>query len=98
MADSTPPAGGSQPPGSPLKQGRSSLLWWGRLANYVMLGAAALMIADLLWEGIESGKWVWYRFGLPLLFISMAIVNLTSMHARERRRAEPGAAADGGGS
>ena len=94
MADSTPPTGGSQVPASPLNTRRSSLLWWGRLANYVMLGGAALMIADLLWEGIESGKWVWYRFGLPLLFIAMAIANFAVMHARERKRAEPGAAPD----
>jgi hypothetical protein len=59
------------------------------LANYVMLGAAALII---VMEIIESG--VWRRLGLPLLFISMAIINLAVMHARERRRAEPGAAPD----
>ena len=96
MADATPSAGGSQTPASPLNKGRSSLHWWGYLANYVLLGVAALMIADLVWEGIESGKWVWYRFGLPLLFIAMAIANLAVMHARERRRAEPGGAADRG--
>lgn len=92
MADSTPPAGGSQALASPLKKGRSSLLWWGYLANYVMLGAAALII---LLEIVESG--VWRRLGMPLLFISLAIVNLASMHARERKRAEPGAAADRAG-
>jgi hypothetical protein len=57
-----------------------------------MLGAAALII---VMEIMESG--VWRRLGLPLLFISMAIVNLASMHAVERRRAERGAAPDRGG-
>ena len=94
MADSTPPTGGSQAPASRPKTGRDSLVWWAYLGNYVLLGGAALMIADLLWEGIESGKWKWYRFGLPLLFIAMAIVNFAVMHARERKRAEPGAAPD----
>jgi hypothetical protein len=59
----------------------------------VLLGAAVLMIADLVWEGIDSGKWVWYRFGLPLFFIAMAIANF-ARHARERKRAELGAAPD----
>ena len=97
MADSIPPAGGSQSPVTPPNTGRSSLVWWGRLANYVLLGGAVLMIADMVWEGIDSGKWVWYRFGLPLMFISMAIVNLASMRRQERRRAELAAAPDRGG-
>ena len=87
MADNTPPASGSQAPASALNKERSSLIWWGYLANYVMLGAAALII---LLEIIDSG--VWRRLGIPLLFISMAIVNLTVMHARERKRAEQVAA------
>ena len=87
MADNTPPASGSQTPASALKAGRRSLIWWGYLANYVMLGASALII---LLEIIDSG--VWRRLGIPLLFISMAIVNLTAMHARERKRAEQDAA------
>lgn len=82
MTDKTPPAGGSPAPPSPMKKGRSTLLWWGRLANYVMLGASAVII---LMEIIDSG--VWHRLGIPLLFICMAIVNLVSMHAHERRRA-----------
>ena len=52
------------------------------------------MIADLVWEGIEEKKWVWYRFGLPLLFIAMAIVNFTTLHTRERKLAEQAAAPD----
>jgi hypothetical protein len=88
MADSTPPTGGSQAPASPPKMGRGSLVWWGYLANYVLLGLAALMIADLLWEAIDSGVWKWYRFGLPLMFTAMAIANFGLMHARERKRAE----------
>jgi len=94
MADSIPPAGGSQAPLPPPNARKSSLVWWGYLGNYVLLGAAVLMIADLVWEGIDSGKWVWYRFGLPLLFIAMAITNFAVMHARERKRAELGAAPD----
>ena len=94
MADSTPPTGGSQVPASPPKKGSGSLVWWLYLANYVLLGGAALMIADLVWEGIDSGKWVWYRFGIPLMFIAMAITNFAVMHARERKRAELGAAPD----
>ena len=74
-----------------MKKGRSSLLWWGYLANYVMLGASALVI---LMEIIDSG--VWRRLGIPLLFIGMAIGNLARMHALERKRAEPGAAPDTG--
>ena len=94
MADSTPPAGGSQAPVSPLKKGRSSLVWWGYLANYVILGAAALMIVSVLMEG--EGRW-WLKLGLPGVFISMAIVNLSVMHRRERKRAEQDATPDRGG-
>ena len=94
MADSTPPTGGSQAPASPPKRGRDSLVWRKYLGTYVLLGIAALLIAGLVWEGIESGKWVWYRFGLPLMFIAMAITNFAVMHARERKRAESGAAPD----
>jgi hypothetical protein len=60
----------------------------------VLLGGAVLLIADLVWEAIESGKWKWYRFGLPLMFIAMAITNFAVMHARERKRTEAGAAPD----
>lgn len=94
MAESTPPAGGSQAPASAPKGVRGSLIWWGYLANYVLLGGAVLMIADLIWEAVESGKWVWYRFGLPLIFIAMAITNFAAMRRRARRRAEQGAAPD----
>jgi hypothetical protein len=78
MADSTSPAGGSQIPTAPLKKGRSSLRRWEYLLNYVLLGAAALII---LLEIIDSGLWLW--LGLALLFMSVAISNLASMHARE---------------
>ena len=61
MADSTPPTGGSQAPASPPKRGRDSLVWWKYLRTYVLLGIAALLIAGLVWEGIESGKWLWFR-------------------------------------
>lgn len=91
MADSTPRAGGFPAPTSPLKKGRSSLLWWGYLANYVMLGASALVI---LLDIIDSG--VWRRLGAPLLFIALAIGNLARMQAMERKRAEPVAKPDTG--
>lgn len=94
MADSTPPAGGSQAPASPLKQGRSSLVWWGYFANYVILGVAALMIVSVIMEG--EARW-WRKLGLPAVFISMAIVNLSVMHRRERKRSEQDAAPDRGG-
>lgn len=91
MDDSTPRAGGSQAPASPLKKKRGALLWWGYLANYVLLAGAALII---VMEIIDSG--VWRRLGVPLLFIGMAIGNLARMQAMERRRAEQGAAVDRG--
>ena len=83
MAENLPPAGGSPLPASSLNRGQSSLVWWGHLANYLMLGGAAVIIGV---EIMESGGW--RRLGMPLLFISLAIVNLTVMHARARRRAE----------
>ena len=64
------------------------------MANYVMLGAAALMIVSVIVEG--EGRW-WRKLGLPVVFISMAIVNLSVMHRRERKRAEQDAAPDRGG-
>jgi hypothetical protein len=94
MADSIPPADGSQAPASPPKTGKGSLVWWGYLANYVLVGLGVLMIADMLWEAIDSGVWKWYRFGLPLLFIAIAILNFGLMHAQERKRGELGADQD----
>lgn len=94
MADRAPPAGGSQGPAFPLKKRRRSLVRWGYLANYVMLGAAALMILSVIMEGEE--RW-WLKLGLPVVFISMAIVNLSVMHRRERKRAEQDAALGHGG-
>jgi hypothetical protein len=64
------------------------------LANYVLLGAAALMIVSVIMEG--EGRW-WLKLGLPVVFISMAIVNLSVMHRRERKRSEQDAAPDRGG-
>lgn len=94
MADSIPPTGGSQVSTPPQKKANSPLIWWGRLANYVLLAGAVFMIADLVWEGIEEGKWKWYRFGLPLMFITMAIVNFATINMRERKLAEQGTATD----
>lgn len=92
MAESIPPSGSSQAPASPATKRRDSLTWWAFLVNFVLLGAAVFMIADLVWEAIESGKWVWYRFGLPLIFVAMAISNFAVMRARQRKRAEQEAA------
>src|SRR5437764_15125892 len=94
MADSTPPTGGSQAPASPPKKGRDSLVWRKYLGTYVLLGIAALLIAGLVWEGIESGKWLWYRIGIALFMIAIAIDYFATLHRRERKRAEQGAAAE----
>jgi hypothetical protein len=86
MADSTPPTGGSQAPASPPKRGRDSLFWrkyQKYLGTYVLLGIAALLIAGLVWEGIESGKWLWYRIGIALFMIAIAIANFATLHRRE---------------
>ena len=84
MADSTPPTGGSQAPASPPKRGRDSLVWWKYLLRtYVLLGIAALLIAGLVWEGIESGKWLWYRIGIALFMIAIAIANFVTQRRRE---------------
>ena len=83
MADSTPPTGGSQAPASPPKRGRDSLVWRKYLGTYVLLGIASLLIAGLVWEGIESGKWLWYRIGIALFMIAIAIANFATLHRRE---------------
>jgi hypothetical protein len=86
MADSTPPTGGSQAPASPPKSGRDSLVWrkyQKYLGTYVLLGIAALLIAGLVWEGIESGKWLWYRIGIALFMIAIAIANFATLRRRE---------------
>jgi hypothetical protein len=84
MADSTPPTGGSQAPASPPKTGRDSLVWWKYyLHTYVLLGIAALLLAGLVWDGIESGKWLWYRIGAALFLIAIAIANFATLHRRE---------------
>jgi len=48
--------------------------------TYVLLGIAALLLAGLVWEGIESGKWVWYRIGIALFMIAIAIANFATLH------------------
>ena len=83
MDDSTPPTGGSQAPASPPKRGRDSLVWWKYLRTYGLRGIAALLIAGLVWEGIESGKWLWYRIGIALFMIAIAIANFATLHRRE---------------
>ena len=83
MADSTPPTGGSPAPASPPKKGRDSLVWRKYLNTYVLLGIGALLLAGLVWEGIESGKWLWYRIGIALFMIAIAIANFATQHWRE---------------
>ena len=83
MADSTPPTGGSQAPASPPKRGRDSLVWRKYLGTYVLLGIAALLLAGLVWDGIESGKWLWFRIGSALFMIAIAIANFATLHRRE---------------
>jgi hypothetical protein len=83
MADSTPPAGGSQAPASPPKRGRDSLGWWKFLRTYGLLGIAVLLIAGLVWEGIESGKWLWFQIGVALFMIAIAIANFVTLRRRE---------------
>jgi hypothetical protein len=41
------------------------------------------LIAGLVWEGIESGKWLWYRIGIALLMIAIAIANFATLRRRE---------------
>ena len=83
MADNTTTTGSSQAPASPPKRGRDSLVWWKYLNTYVLLGIAALLLAGLVWEGIESGKWLWYRIGIALFLIAIAIANFATPHRRE---------------
>ena len=83
MADSTPPTGGSQAPASPPKRGRDSLVWRKYLGTYGLLGIAALLLAGLVWEGIESGKWLWFRIGSALFMIAIAIANFVTQRRRE---------------
>src|SRR5262249_1745768 len=92
MADSTPPTGGSQAPASPPKRGRESLVWWKCLNTYVLLGIAALLLAGLVWEGIESGKWSWFRIGVALFLIAIAIANFTPCASFRRPGRSAGAA------
>jgi hypothetical protein len=84
MADSTPPTGGSQAPASPPERGRDSLVWWKYLNTYGLLGIAVLLIGGLVWEGIESGKWLWFRIGAALLMIAIAIANFVYDRHRDR--------------
>jgi hypothetical protein len=97
MADSTPPMGGSQAPASSPKMGKGSLVRWKYVGNYVLLGCAVFMTADLVWEGIEIGKWKWYRFGLPLLFIAMVIANFANIKRAEKEAASDPARDSGSG-
>ncbi len=83
MAESTPPPGGSQAPASPPKRGSGPVGWWKYLNTYVLLGIAALLLAGLVWDGIESGKWLWYRIGIALFLIAIAIANFATQRRRE---------------
>jgi hypothetical protein len=61
------------------------------LVNYVLLGSSAVII---LAEMTESG--MWRKLWAPLMLIGIAMSNLAAMQAAERKRAEPGAAPNGG--
>lgn len=69
----------------PLKRDIRSRGMWKYLVNYILIGAAAVLI---LMEIIESGSW--RKLGIPVLFLALAIVNLTVIHASERKRANVG--------
>jgi hypothetical protein len=79
-------------PADPLRRDIRSPGVWKYLVNYILLGACALLI---VLEIIDSGAW--RKLGIPLLLLSFAIGNLARLQAAERKHAEPGAAADGGG-
>jgi hypothetical protein len=69
--------------------GRGSRVWWEYLRIYLLLGIAVLLIAGQVLECIESGKWIWWRFGASLLLIVLAIAHFADLQ-RERKRAAPG--------
>jgi len=41
------------------------------------------LLAGLVWDGIESGKWLWFRIGSALFMIAIAIANFATLHRRE---------------
>lgn len=69
----------------PLKRDIRSPGMWKYLVNYILIGTAAVLI---LMEIFESGSW--RKLGIPVLFLALAIVNLSVIHASERKRANVG--------
>jgi hypothetical protein len=41
------------------------------------------LLAGLVWEGVESGKWLWFQIGAALVMIAIAIANFATLHRRE---------------
>jgi hypothetical protein len=41
------------------------------------------LLAGLVREGIESGKWSWFRIGIALFLIAIAIANFVTQRRRE---------------
>lgn len=97
MSDIFTAAGGSQAPSSPANSGKRRAPWWQRAACYVLLACAVIIIADLIWEGVEEGKWKWYKFGTPLLFTAMAIAGFANVRQHEEKWAREDAAKGRGG-
>jgi len=85
--DSDADAGKALPDIPPLRREIRSPRTWKYLVNYVLLGSSALLI---LMEMIESGTW--RRLLAPVILIGVAITNMATRQAAERKSAEPGAA------
>ena len=67
-------------PTPPLQRDIRSPGSWHYLINYIMLGAASLI---LVIEVMESG--IWRKLWMPIVLICFAIANLVRMQAAERR-------------
>ena len=75
----------------PLRRNIRSPGAWKYFVNYLLLGSSALII---LMDMIETGAW--RRLWFPVLLICLAMGDLASLQAAERKRAEPGASPNGG--
>jgi hypothetical protein len=75
----------------PLRRDIRSPGAWKYFANYLLLGSSALII---LLDMIETGAW--RRLWFAVLFICVAMGELASLQAAERKRAKTGASPHGG--
>ena len=89
--DSDPDAGKASPDIPPLPRDIRPPRTWKYLVNYVLLGSAALLISM---EMIQSGTW--RRLLAPVILIGVAIANMATRQAAERKSPEPDAAPNGG--